>query len=125
MDGGLEKIGRPGLESFLYVIDPQPTYRSATKIAQMREYLPELLEFAGKQKIKPRLISLLPDHDRIVMELEDATAAKKLLGAFSTSGDYQIKDNRFIPGDKEIYATKGPYKNIEVKLAVERKVRVC
>jgi hypothetical protein len=125
MYGGLEMIGRPGLETFLYIIDPEPRPASAELITKMREYAPNLLDFIGKQKTKPRMISFLPDHERIVMEMKDEQTANKIIKAFSASPDYAVRDNRFIPGDKEIYAKNGPYKNIEVKVTVERKVRMC
>jgi hypothetical protein len=122
---GLKTIGKPGFQAHLYIVNPDPRDFSNQLVEQMYKYIPELMDFAEKQKAKPKMVSFLPDHERIVLEMQDAQAAQKVIKAFQKSPHYKVKDNQFIPGDKEIYAKAGSYSGIEVKVSVERKITMC
>jgi len=91
-----------GLEVMLYFIDPTNSL-SLEKSEEMEKYAMELGQFAVSNKIKPLIISMYPDHEKLVIELKPNNNMDTLLEKFEQSEHYKIVPYSMDPRIKQVF----------------------
>ncbi len=89
------------------------------QVKQMKGYASKLWRFSVDNKILPRFISVLTDHDRIVITVSNAE--KNPLTEAFRKANYTLKPYNIDPRETQIFSKDKLYSMYEVKVAVEGK----